>query len=236
MFWKTLNLRQFVLGNLAAVLITGVFVVWAETGPQSLLICSLEDGLIESLSAVLFGISCIGFVVVAARSGFLRDKKCWWRYLFVFGWALLMFVFMGEEISWGQRIFGFETPQSIADANIQEEFNLHNLNLIESTKYRLLSLMMLITGVLLPAFALWDRGRQLIQRLAFPVMPIAYSGFFVLSYLFGKYYYTILPRDSSTEVRELLMAIGMFAFALHGMLRPADLFRLRSSEPAEGPV
>ena len=33
---------------------------------------------------------------------------------------------MGEEISWGQRIFGFETPDAIAEGNIQGETNIHN--------------------------------------------------------------------------------------------------------------
>jgi len=33
----------------------------------------------------------------------------------------------GEEMSWGQRIFNFQTPDFIARANRQSEFNLHNL-------------------------------------------------------------------------------------------------------------
>jgi hypothetical protein len=37
------------------------------------------------------------------------------------------FISFGEEISWGQRIFGIETPAFIADANRQSELNFHNL-------------------------------------------------------------------------------------------------------------
>jgi len=33
----------------------------------------------------------------------------------------------GEEISWGQRLFGFGTPESLRGANEQEELNVHNL-------------------------------------------------------------------------------------------------------------
>ena len=42
----------------------------------------------------------------------------------------LVFV-AGEEISWGQRIIGFATPDYLLDINIQEELNLHNIR----TKY-----------------------------------------------------------------------------------------------------
>jgi hypothetical protein len=38
-----------------------------------------------------------------------------------------MFFAAGEELSWGQRIFGLKTPESLAAANEQGELNLHNL-------------------------------------------------------------------------------------------------------------
>ncbi len=232
MFTGTFNLRQFIFGSLVAVVLTAAYIIWAECDPQSLLKWSLEDGPIENLTALLFGLSSLGFVVIMCRSRFLREKKVWWRYLFVLAWALLMFVFMGEEISWGQRLFGFSTPDGLASVNAQKEFNLHNLESLQSVKYRMLSLMMLITGVLLPLFVLWEKGRRLIQTLAFPVMPIAYMCFFIFSYCYGKYYYHILPGDAATEVRELLLAVGMFAFAWHGALRPGDVFRLSRTKTA----
>ena len=33
----------------------------------------------------------------------------------------------GEEISWGQRIFDFETPDFLMHLNVQNEFNVHNI-------------------------------------------------------------------------------------------------------------
>ena len=41
--------------------------------------------------------------------------------------ALLLFLIAMEEISWMQRLFGFGTPQRLAEMNWQGEFNLHNL-------------------------------------------------------------------------------------------------------------
>jgi hypothetical protein len=41
--------------------------------------------------------------------------------------ALVLFVMAGEEISWGQRLFQWETTGFFAENNIQGETNLHNL-------------------------------------------------------------------------------------------------------------
>jgi hypothetical protein len=38
-----------------------------------------------------------------------------------------LFVIGMEEISWGQRLFGFATPERLAEANWQAEFNFHNV-------------------------------------------------------------------------------------------------------------
>jgi hypothetical protein len=42
--------------------------------------------------------------------------------------ALLLFVMGMEEISWLQRVIGFDTPAELARANMQQEFNLHNVH------------------------------------------------------------------------------------------------------------
>lgn len=224
---KNFEWKPFITGNLAAVLMTSLFVVLAETDPESLLGYALEDGPIENISAILFGLACAGFIVMIFRSPLIKEGKGWYRYLFLLGWASLMFVFFGEEISWGQRILGFGAPDAIAAANVQNEFNLHNLEVLETTKYRLLSLLMLFTGVVFPVAALFKSVRSLFQRIVFPVLPMAYSGLFICSYFYGKIYYDRVPGDAATEVRELLLALGIFAFALHGSLRPNDVFRVK---------
>ena len=42
--------------------------------------------------------------------------------------AFILMVMAGEELSWGQRIFGWSSPQFIADINTQGETNLHNIS------------------------------------------------------------------------------------------------------------
>lgn len=41
--------------------------------------------------------------------------------------CLVLFVMAGEELSWGQRIFGWATPEAISKINAQNETNLHNM-------------------------------------------------------------------------------------------------------------
>lgn len=49
---------------------------------------------------------------------------------FIFGLYTLACIFLfglGEEVSWGQRIFGYDSPAFFLKYNTQGEFNLHNL-------------------------------------------------------------------------------------------------------------
>jgi hypothetical protein len=53
------------------------------------------------------------------------------------GLCLVLAVIGLEEISWGQRLFGFATPETLAEINWQQEFNFHNVqtDLFETLYY-----------------------------------------------------------------------------------------------------
>ena len=80
----------------------------------------LEDSLFENSTAFLLFLTALLLLAIAmGRSGPGR-----WLYIL----GTLAFVFgAGEEISWGQRIFGFETPHYLRDMNTHNEINLHNI-------------------------------------------------------------------------------------------------------------
>jgi hypothetical protein len=46
--------------------------------------------------------------------------------------SISLFFVAGEEISWGQRIFGLSTPEIILRDNDQKELSLHNLHQVQS--------------------------------------------------------------------------------------------------------
>lgn len=65
------------------------------------------------------------YLAVAVLSGWLALRPAPWRALHLL-LALLFFYGAGEEISWGQRLFGFGTPEVFDEYNLQGETNLHN--------------------------------------------------------------------------------------------------------------
>lgn len=73
------------------------------------------------LAAVLFGVA---LQAVIRRPGVVHP-------IWYFGLLAITFIAAGEEISWGQRLFDYETPAVVANSNLQGEMNLHNLKLFD---------------------------------------------------------------------------------------------------------
>ena len=101
-----------------------------------------EDGLLESTGALLFlGAAILFFLLFFRKSSFVRaedasyfDKRT--KRIFFFLLGLLFVVLLGEEISWGQRIFGWATPEGIAERNMQGETTIHNLDFFHPEETR----------------------------------------------------------------------------------------------------
>jgi hypothetical protein len=230
--------RHFLWASIASLLCLSGFVALEEISPKTVNNLSIEDGWINNITAIFFGFSSLCLVVACARSQFLKNRGGFLIYTFTLLWALGLFVFMGEEISWGQRVFGYDTPDKVADYNEQGEFNLHNLWFMKAFlggTYMHVSILMLMTGLVFPLVALTRWGKILLQKFAFPVSPLGYWPLFVGAYAFGKYYHTraFMPNDAS-EMRELLLSVGMLAFSLHGAIDPDALFC--ASPVAKGPL
>jgi hypothetical protein len=108
--------------------IMGIFVqglVLLHQDQEAFLVLVREDGLVEWLTfGELLIMSAFSFIISFAFSRSeprSSAKKVWLflGFLFLFG-AM-------EEISWGQRILGIETPQWFLKHNKQGEINVHNL-------------------------------------------------------------------------------------------------------------
>ena len=82
---------------------------------------TIEDSWVENATAGLFFLTGILLFATAwVEKGF--PHRC----LYILGGLVMVFV-AGEEISWGQRLIEFATPDALMDINAQEEFNLHNV-------------------------------------------------------------------------------------------------------------
>ena len=76
------------------------------------------------ITAALQLVGIVAFVMVARK--YVRQRN-WLAMVTAILVAIVLFVMVGEELSWGQRIFGWATPDSFASINEQSETNLHNL-------------------------------------------------------------------------------------------------------------
>ncbi len=111
-----------VLGYLSLYLSVLFFSSLIAADPETFHALTLEDSWIESLTAVWFLLA--GFLLFAtARMERSLSRRC----AYILGAIAMVFAF-GEEISWGQRIFGFATPDFLMSLNQKKEFNLHNIN------------------------------------------------------------------------------------------------------------
>ena len=224
----------------ASVLVLAVFTFWQISYPQSMRWWAQEDGPFEYATALCYAACSVIFVRMAWARRFPRNAISWLGRAVLLLGALVAFVIMGEEISWGQRIIGFETPQGWAGLNYQQETTLHNLDwvnrwLTSSTTGVLganaFNFTMMGFGFALPLVALVPWVRRRTARLAIPVMPIGYCVTFLGAWLYGKYLqgYAVVSNDPP-EVREFLFAVAILLFAVTGLKRPWELYRVRPED------
>ncbi|MGK7651452.1 hypothetical protein ACSQ76_03175 [Roseovarius sp. B08] len=116
-------LDKLILGIVVAVLVLTVGVYVYNTEYFSLTYAR-EDGFVEYGTAIFLLFA--SFVLIGnARS--LKARSATLAFACTLFYALLFFFAAGEEISWGQRIFGWETGETFQQINKQQETNLHNL-------------------------------------------------------------------------------------------------------------
>lgn len=100
--------------------------------PKAFMALCEEDALVENMQFLFFLAAGVLAVRLAVKFWSATDKLVAVAYG-MFG-LLCVFIAM-EEISWGQRLIGFETPDAIKDDNIQDEFNLHNIGPIQKVLF-----------------------------------------------------------------------------------------------------
>lgn len=103
-----------------------------------------EDGFAEYGTAIM--LFCISLLSISRLVKLGSAKPFLWK-LGILGMALLFFFGAGEEISWGQRIFGIESSDYFLENNAQQETNLHNM-VVGDTKINKLIFSQIFTGVL----------------------------------------------------------------------------------------
>ncbi len=111
-----------------------------------------ELGLLELGQPVIAAVAaCYGLRILALRPAWPKKWLGPWAVLLVLGCIYIV----GEEVSWGQQLVGWGTPEWIERLNDQGETNLHNIRSWFDQKPRvLLEFSVIIGGLLYP---LWSR-------------------------------------------------------------------------------
>lgn len=116
-----------------------------------------EQGVIELLTAVFFAAAGILALALAVRT---RGAVPWWCRAFYACFALAALFVALEEISYGQHLVGWESPQWFAERNAQRETNLHNLfgHTPNRKLHELAVFVFAMGGIVLPAVGRWLPG------------------------------------------------------------------------------
>ncbi|KAA1189515.1 hypothetical protein F0M18_14245 [Pseudohalioglobus sediminis] len=182
-----------------------------------------EDSIVENLGALCFFLTSIVALFI-----FLRTRNIFFLLL-----CLVFFLGAGEEVSWGQRIFNFETPAAMKEMNVQGEFNLHNIEIFNSANFdktykqgleKLLTINFLYKlfwaswCIILPLLVFnFDALNRLATKIRLPIPPIAIGVFFAVNWLtFKSLDSVILPRGHSAHYyaasKEIYESLSAFIF------------------------
>ena len=181
----------------------------------------VEDGFIEDITLIplaVITITCITYLLRFAR------KKNIWFFLVYLAFALGSFFILGEEISWGQRIFHFKTTEYFEEHNSQDEMNIHNLVLDGERLNKIIFTNALIAGVVIYLVGvplLYNKNqnfKSFIDRAAFPVPTIQQA--IACALVFGSSFLTFDDKGA-----ELLEFGGAAVFMLI-ILFPLNKFAL----------
>lgn len=167
-----------------------------------------EGGPHEAVEFVFAAIACV-FSLACAWTYRQNILLLVWFSLAVLG----CFYIAGEEISWGQHVFGWTTPEFWSGVNDQNETNLHNTSSWFDQKPRLLLFIgIVVAGLIAPWLRLQKPG--LYARW----VPERYSILFPSAHM--------VPTSLGVLVPYLMQAIGRHIFHIHIFERESEVQEL----------
>lgn len=195
-----------------------------------------ENGPIEILGAIFFLLAASLFIaayIYSSNAGNKLRRFTTHKNLFYLLLGVLFLVCFAEEISWGQRIFNWETPELFNQINLQKETNLHNIWLFDSTESdssrkstmhtmlfnmnRLFAIFWLSFCVIVPIIDRFSlRMRNFFKTIGLPITPLWIGMLFVTHAIVFQIIYSFidLPHDVRNSVNELKESNYAFIFSI----------------------
>lgn len=200
------------------ILLAGLMFYHDEKFYRSLVI---EDGVVEWITALGFVASSILALLMIKRRSFFRAEAM--RKVFTYGsivMAFLFFVVAGEEISWGQRIVGLETPEVIAERNHQDEINLHNSEWLWPYVYPayafvgLYGMLMWIMRWIIQGLISFDEQWRVWLKILVPGPHLFLSFGMIVFYVWLRNHHGPWKYQLWEEYAEMLLVMGLVAHLL----------------------
>lgn len=216
-----------------------------------------ESGAVENITVILLAIALIvtlrPLLRLNSKANTLQFKKFTAVWLVVH--SLGCIYFLGEEISWGQHLFNWSTPEAWIEVNDQSETNLHNTSaLFDQVPRTLLTLGIIVGGFFLPIiqrFQISGQTNDLSSASASPAGRSAFSSQYLpgircvpaalcvlLISLHEKFYEllgitapAILQIDDG-EVKESLIAMFILVYIVDFCHRDFERSRQTQDAPA----
>ncbi len=150
-----------------------------------------EDHVIEWTQFFVILAASVVFLATGIRAARGGRKRLGVLFVLV---AAAAFVVAGEEISWGQRILGFATPEALGNLNHQDETNIHNIGIIQRA-FNAAELAVGLLGFALPMLWLADNQRRSLSWID-PILvpPLATVSLFFLPFAYRAFRALFLPE------------------------------------------
>ena len=165
----------------------------------------------------------------------------------VFYWILAMILgctyLAGEEASWGQHYFGWQTSEFMSQINDQNETNLHNISPLLDQQPRNVLFVGIIVGGLIFPFLLLYRPGVLPARFNFiypPKATILVSALVVLGLIYGSVREQIIPSEWNNlrdgEWLEVYYSFFLLYYAIFLLRRTKKLFGREQYQSGNAPI
>ena len=170
-----------------------------------------------------FFIPLVGFLIAIRLlfRPFVRRRRL--VLVFVSLGAFACFYIAGEEHSWGQHFFHWETPEAWSKLNRQDETNLHNvIDVFDKNPRLLLELGVYVGGVGIPLAALFTpwirRNRWSLFLPASAMVPVAlcallFKGSSMAKNVFGTQALVFRPSEATETFLYLFILFYLIIFA-----------------------
>jgi len=204
------SMRHYALPCFLFVAIAGFYTIAACFFPIVFIWATYED---------LFGEwvqfwSIMIAMAISIRLIFIRSPYRWFFALL----AMSCFYVAMEEISWGQRIFGFTSPDYFKANNLQSETNFHNFltGPYATTLKKMISYALAFSlacyGLVYPlALCLKFRFASWVKRLGLACPPLYLSPYFVTAAALELSFF----KFNEAEVAEILVGLGLALTTVH---------------------